>query len=150
MAAAALTVTVNTPFTAWLSTIFTAAELVNPNISGLLANPSGDGIPNLIKYALNLDPLVPAAHAPLSLTSVTDSGNTYLTVSYTQLIAPSGITYYVDISPDLNTWYTGSQFTQQTGVVDDGNGITQTVTVRILASTNLNSQIFTRLRVTQP
>jgi hypothetical protein len=56
----------------------------------------------------------------------------------------------VDISPDLSTWYTGSQYTQQTGVVDDGNGITQTVTVRILASTNLNSQIFTRLRVTQP
>ncbi len=45
-----------TPYATWASTWFTDDELANTNISGAAASPMGDGLPNLLKYALNLDP----------------------------------------------------------------------------------------------
>ncbi len=45
-----------TPYDTWATTWFSESELADTNISGAAAIPIGDGLPNLIKYALNLDP----------------------------------------------------------------------------------------------
>ncbi|MCL1920686.1 MAG: M4 family metallopeptidase [Kiritimatiellaeota bacterium] len=43
-------------FTDWQRDNFTEGELDDPNISGPDANPTGDGLSNLLKYAMGLDP----------------------------------------------------------------------------------------------
>ena len=53
---ATLSLLVQTPYAAWQSAMFTASDLTNPAISGAAAAPAGDNIPNLMKYALNLNP----------------------------------------------------------------------------------------------
>ncbi len=45
-------------FQVWQNLHFDAGQRANPGISGPSAAPSNDGIPNLVKYALNLDPWV--------------------------------------------------------------------------------------------
>ncbi len=52
------------PFDAWVDLHFTPEQLSDPNISGPEAAPSGDGIPNLVKYVLNLDPWVAGGIEP--------------------------------------------------------------------------------------
>ncbi len=52
------------PFDAWVDLNFTPEQLSDPNISGPVATPSGDGIPNLVKYVLNLDPWVTGGIEP--------------------------------------------------------------------------------------
>ncbi|MEN8693603.1 MAG: hypothetical protein ABF334_02240, partial [Akkermansiaceae bacterium] len=41
-------------FAAWQMATFSAAELVDPAISGSLASPFGDGLNNLLRYALGV------------------------------------------------------------------------------------------------
>ena len=96
---ASLAITVQATFAAWQNGYFTAAELNNPAVSGPNATPAGDGISNLVKYALGLDPksngagALPAtrAHPPTSASVSTISthatGNTnmnwYMSVKQT-------------------------------------------------------------------
>ena len=56
-ASASLNITIQTTFAAWKNIWFNPAQLTNPGISGDTATPADDGIPNLLKYALNLSPL---------------------------------------------------------------------------------------------
>src|SRR5690606_3264455 len=46
-------------FDAWRTSHFTTEELADESISGPLADANGDGVANLLAYALNLDPRVP-------------------------------------------------------------------------------------------
>lgn len=47
-------------FEDWQTANFTASELADPSVSGEVANPAGDGLCNLLKYAFDLDPRAPA------------------------------------------------------------------------------------------
>lgn len=50
------------PYDAWKNAMFpNPADRADPLISGIMATPGGDGIPNLTKYALALDPFAPSA-----------------------------------------------------------------------------------------
>jgi len=42
--------------TVWLSDYFDASQLANPTFTAMDASPTGDGIPNLTKFALGIDP----------------------------------------------------------------------------------------------
>ena len=142
--------TIQTPLTLWMATQFTADEQADPTISGALADPNHNGLPNLLEYALNRDPKAANFTPPLSSNWRTNNGSTYLTVSYTRLLGAPGISYIVEVSQDLLTWNSGSLYTQDLSAVDDGNGITQTVTVQVLQPVSATPHLFTRLRVTQP
>ncbi len=139
------------PFDAWKYANF-GSNANNAAISGPLADPDGDGIPNLIEYALNRTPTVPDATSLLTLGSETDisTGLNYLTASYSRRISAPDITYYVDVSSDLVTWNSGSAYTTDESVTADGNSVTETVKVRILSSTDQNPRMFVRLRISQP
>jgi hypothetical protein len=65
------------------------------------ADPDGDGLPNLLEYALGLDPLTPAAQPPLE-PSLTPSLPHSLTLTF--LRARPELTYEVLASGDLVTW----------------------------------------------
>jgi hypothetical protein len=88
---ASATVTIHdTPFNDWrLANFGTNAN--NNAISGDLADPDGDGIVNLLEYALNLNPNVPSASGlPTPQLNPTCG---CLTLTYTRVIAATDLTY---------------------------------------------------------
>lgn len=95
-----------TPLQTWRDNHFGNPSNVGSGENG--ASPSGDGIANLIKYALGLDPFSPIAPSQLPVGSIDDeAGVLYpvLTVNRTS-IAPD-VTYIVEVSADLQTWESG-------------------------------------------
>ncbi|WP_269539904.1 PKD domain-containing protein [Cerasicoccus fimbriatus] len=64
------------------------------------ANPMGDGLPNIIKYALGLDPLVNHANHPSAPRFYLDEAEGYL---YTMTRKPGrdDVTLMLEVSPDL-------------------------------------------------
>jgi hypothetical protein len=133
-----------TNFAAWESTCFTQAQLNTPSVSGYLANPSGDGICNLLDYAFDLNPTV--HNGPSSLPHATVNGG-YLALTYLVNKSAGDLAYSVEVSGDLQTWNSGSGYTSSPVVLSD-NGVTQTVQVTDLTSTSPANKRFIRLRVT--
>jgi hypothetical protein len=117
--------------TAWLQHYFTTAQLGNPAVSGDLATPANDGIPNLIKYALNLNPLQ-NGQSLLPIPQIVN-GQLILTFQATQ----SDLTYTVQASTNLIDW-------SANGVTTKTNGTQVTASYSLPAS----GQAFLRLQVT--
>lgn len=97
---AALAVAVDS-FAAWQALHFNADELADPAVSGALATPRDDGLTNLLKYALGLDPHVRATTGPqFSQTS------TEWVFTYTRPAGRPDLTYAVEVSRNLTAWST--------------------------------------------
>jgi len=114
------------------------------------ATPENDGVPNLLKYLYDINPSSPmtaadrAALPTLGMTTI--GGTTYLTLTYQQDAALTGVTINVQTSPDLQTWTTVSppDLSQQVGT-DSGDPIME-VGVKATGATKQ----FIRLNVTMP
>jgi endonuclease/exonuclease/phosphatase family metal-dependent hydrolase len=139
-----------TPYTTWEAQNFNAAQLANAAISGPTADPDGDGIPNLLEYALDLNPLQPSAAGLPTVGQIASGGNEYLTLTYTKVIAATDITYLQQVSGDLQTWYSGPSYTAIVSVTNNADGVTQTVVSQDLTPISSANQRFTRLEVTRP
>jgi hypothetical protein len=149
---ATLTLTIDTPFAAWQKTWFTDDEIANhPEISGPTATPAGDGISNLMKYALNLNPKTNGTGGlPVGVIG-TNAGQKYLELSYTKVISATDITYTVEVCGDVHTWNSGSSYTALVSVTNNPDGVTQTVVVRDLTPVNPSGgKRFVRLSVSMP
>ncbi len=131
---------------AWREQNFTAAQLTNSAISGDTATPAQDGVPNLLKYALGLSPLTPAAPSSLPVLSTLASGGTnYLTLSFTQLQSLADITYTVQVSDDLKTWNSGATY-----AIRVDNGATNHAVYQDLTPMGGAPRHFMRLMITRP
>lgn len=93
-------------FAEWQAANFTPAELVLPGISGPLADPSGRGLANLLNYALGRSARSGGFTAPVTVTTVTDNGNSFLQLAFTRKSYANDLTYFVEASDDLVTWTT--------------------------------------------
>lgn len=135
------------PFSTWQSANFTTSQLNDPTISGPLADPDKDGLSNLLEYALGSPPLGASNQAKPLVGTMSQNGNTYLTIQYTQSKSAVDVTLAAQVSSDLVTWQGGSGAVATTGTVD--NGLTQTVTVRDLTAIGaVGNKRFIRLQVT--
>jgi endoglucanase len=125
------------------------------------ANPSGDGLPNLLKYAFGLDPNVSGAQflPPPQVNSYTVSGQTqpYLTIVFSRQIGTGNLTYTVEATGDLTqTWTTvctatGTAAAAGAGLVGElSHGDVHTVTVRDVVPIDGATKRFLRIRVTAP
>lgn len=125
--------------------------------NGPLDNPTGDGVKNLMKYALQIPAGQPAD--PSKLPVVTVDENQHLSISFRRMVGGSGspvsgytvngITYTVQLSNDLSagSWQSGESLLEMVGTpVDNGDG-TETVTVRAIVPGGPRQ--FIRLRVDQ-
>jgi hypothetical protein len=99
-----------TPLQTWRANHFSNPSNVGAGAD--TANPAGDGVPNLIKYALGLDPYTPASASQLPTGSIQpDSGQSYLTLTANPVAQAPDVTYAVEVSGDLQTWTSGPPFT---------------------------------------
>ncbi|MEM7383713.1 MAG: hypothetical protein AAF514_02105 [Verrucomicrobiota bacterium] len=87
----------------WAASHFSAAQLVDPSISGLDADPDGDGLSNLMEMAGSTDPLAGETSDGSVAEWVEAQGFFYLKLTMTK--APiQGLVYRVETSPDLENW----------------------------------------------
>jgi hypothetical protein len=92
------------PYEDWRAFYFTPAQLADPAISGDSADPSGDGIPNLVKYAFDLNPLV-ANHPALPAGLVDRStGTNFFDIQFVELNPPAGVAYVPQVSTNFAAW----------------------------------------------
>ena len=116
------TITIHdTPFNAWRLAEF-GTNANNLAISGDFSDPDGDGIANLLEYALHLDPNVASAIG-LPIPQI-DSACGCLTLTYTKVISATDIFYLPEVASDPGgPWSTDSV----TEAVIASNGVTQTI-----------------------
>lgn len=86
-------------FGSWLDRAF--PETTDPAVVGPEASPAGDGLPNLVKFALGLDPATPAGVAAPRLV-LEGAGPPVLRYSVNRLAR--GVVLQVEQSDDLVTW----------------------------------------------
>jgi alpha-tubulin suppressor-like RCC1 family protein/subtilase family serine protease len=118
----------------WRQTYFGATA--NSGSADDTADYSGNGLPNLVKYAFRLDPVTPGASTLLPQAVL--SGNT-LTITFTEPPGINGISYGAQSSAALLSpiW---------TSVPDTGFGTTHVFSAPI----GNNTTLFLRLTVTEP
>jgi hypothetical protein len=99
-----------TPLQQWRNQFFN-----NPSNVGAGADttaPMGDGVPNLMKYALGLNPTTFVYSAQLPVPSIQpDGGQNYLTLAVNRAADPTDVIYNVEVSTDLQNWDFGPPFT---------------------------------------
>jgi len=127
----------------WRDANFSTAQLSNSAVSGDLAAPAGDQFENLAKYALGLNPWIPAA-PPIG---VSLSGS-YLQLTFPRLKAASDVTYHVQGSPDLINW--SDIWTSGTNAYTGGTNTAVFVTVPDSVRVSSVKSRFMRLGVTKP
>ena len=125
--------------------------ITDPAIIGPNANPSGDRISNLMKYALNADPTVADDSMLPVIGSVVVDGQHYLTLTFSQRTDDTTLAYEVvassDLTTDVSTWAVQTRVIS-TGTPDPLTNM-QTVIVRdnVPFETGPN-QRYIRLRLT--
>lgn len=140
-----VTATFARTFLAWRDQYFTESERADEGISGDNADPAGDSVPNLLKYALGLDPLEPARDALPSpdLRTVPGQGDArFLTLSFSHPSDVTDVSYVVQLSGDLSDW-------SETAVLAEDNeseGVT-TRTYRDVSPYDASIRRFIRLRI---
>jgi hypothetical protein len=95
-----LTVVVEDSYDAWAVRFLGSAD---PNVTGADRDPDRDGIPNLIEFALGMNPAV-SSQQGLPQPSV-EGG--VLSIIYPRYPG-AGLTYIAEVSDDLVTWSSGS------------------------------------------
>gem|GEM_PF-3488889 len=136
---ATLTLTVTFGFVSWQQSRFTVGELADMNVSGPNAVYGVDGLPNLVKYALGLEP---KQNITTELPAVSTTANDWV-YTYTRPSDRPDITYEVEVSTDLNTWTTGGVMHE---IVSTSGGIE---VWRGRYSLSSAPNVYFRLKVTQ-
>lgn len=133
-----------TPLQIWRNSYFGNPSNVGAGANG--ASPAGDGVPNLIKYALGLNPTNAAVAAQMPSGSIqTVGGLNFLTLTVNRAAEPPDVTYIVEVSSNLlSGWVSGPLNT-----VTLTNLATQLVVQDTTPVPAATAQ-FIRLRVTNP
>jgi PKD repeat protein len=118
----------------WKQAVFTPTELTNPAVSGDVANPDGDGLPNLLEYAMGTNPNVPNTNGPPNFFLT----NGVFSLTYTQFQPATDVSLVVEVSNDLLDWNPVSP----APIADEG--IIQVLAVQEMVS--MNSTRFFRFR----
>lgn len=91
-------------YDAWRASHFTDAEFPVASISGQNADPDGDGIPNILEYALGLDPKQGDTGGLPQPAIVNVGGQNYLSMTIVKPSSDTDVTYVGQVSGDLQSW----------------------------------------------
>lgn len=135
-----LAVVAQSAYATWQQSHFTPTELANPAISGPLAVTSSDGLTNLVKYALGLDPKTTAT---TGLPAATSDTNDWI-YNYTKSANATNVTVEVQYSGNLTSWST----TGISNVMLSNAGGVETWQARLPRNIAPSPAVFFRLKVT--
>ena len=136
--------------------MFTPADQANPAVSGETANPANDGIKNLEKYALGLNPYVNSQAGLPTFSLVQQGGQTYpaLTFQVPSVDPPTDLLYAPQSTPALSmatVWSTGpgivDLFTSQAPTTPGGPNLYTYIGTTLPPSAH--NKAFMRLQVTE-
>jgi surface-anchored protein len=130
------------PWENWVSTNWLPATAAITN--GPAADPDGDGIPNALEYALDLNPNMASTTGLPQFTLVTEAGETYGALTFTRVKAATDIDYLPSVRSDLSSgaWTT---LTEVVSVLDHGE--TEVVTMRDSVPHGASAARFFQFRV---
>jgi len=128
-------------YATWSRGHFSAAELADAAVSGPLADASGDGMSNLMKYALGIDPKAPGGYGDHR---VEIDGET-VSLRFSRLQKTPDITVTVEVSSDLVDWSTLATLASANS---NGDG-TEEVVFESPFGASVRDQQFLRIRVIQ-
>lgn len=116
------------------------------------ADPDHDMLSNFAEFAFNLDPSRnsrPNEYAVSGLETNISDGKKYLNLSYVRRIDRATLNYVVAVSDDLSSWdRTQTQIVQIGAATPNADGITETVTFRVLSAPAITERKFVRVEVT--
>lgn len=120
-----------------------------------LAAPDGDGVPNLLKYALGLTPGQNGAGSLPKARIASNSGSRYLSLSFSRDPSRNDVTVVVEVQSSIaGTWteiarsVNGAAFTGEGGVTEtDAAAGTKDVEIRDTQTVGSSSRRFMRVRV---
>ncbi len=130
----AATLAVVRTYAAWIG-----SWLLSGDTAAATADPDGDGLPNLVEFALGLAPTAPNTTGLPALTL--EGGEAVF--RFTRPRIATGVTYLVQTSTDLLTWSPAAVSPSAETSTPD----TETLVVRFPAA---SPRLFARLAVTQP
>jgi hypothetical protein len=108
-------------------------------------DPDGDGLANLLEFALDLDP-TSANASDSTLTIVDDSGERYPAITFTRRQALGDVTVSVQVCTNLD--FNNQIAATEISATDNGNG-TDTVVVRSTVPLSQEPRQFLRLNVAE-
>ena len=133
-------------YAAWATTHETDAALAPGTLSNdPTGDYSGDGLPNLLAYALDLDPLteLAAAQRPQLVLA-----GTWIQYDYWHDYRTTDLLFQIELSEDLNTWYTPSDIESPIPALDQHLYYDQHREYRrIKIAPNDAQRVFIRLKV---
>ena len=94
-----------TGYEAWKLALFSSTQATDPLVSGLDADPDGDGANNLVEYAFNGNPLIPGVAGKPQTENLAEGGQEYLAIRYQRRKGDS-LSTTVESTADLSavTW----------------------------------------------
>lgn len=95
-------------FTTWRADYFTVAELSDPTISGLNANPDGEQLTNSAEYAFGRHPKIRDYEGIRMAPSEDSSDRARATLTYMRPTLAADVNYILNVSSDLSTWVPSS------------------------------------------
>jgi kumamolisin len=146
---ATVTIQQMTPYQTWKTNEF-GANATDPTIAGETADPNHNGVPNLLEYAFNSNPLQGGTE-PLPVISFVQDGNglNYLAITYTVINTDPNLTCTVQVTSDLtqqtDQWNSGPAYTTILSQTVNGNTTQYTVRDNTPFSAGVNR--FIRLQV---
>ena len=135
-------------FSNWQSQWFTAAESA---ISGINADPDGDGLSNGLEYAFARNPRVAdSSDAIVSTVEMDGASGPFLTISFRRSLSLQSTSFSPEVTATLGgAWLSGGGNTLQLGVVNNGDG-SETLKYRDTTPISSATQRHIRLKVSLP
>jgi hypothetical protein len=130
-------------FNAWRLSQFTLEELVSESVSGPNGNPAGDGMGNLLKYALGHDARIPVPTG--SLPGLLVAEGSPIRFVHEERSGASDLSYRVEVSTNMGTW--------ELPVVEESRVIVREGWISVTSRVEIPDgapAIFCRLRVNSP
>lgn len=103
-----------TGYEAWRRDRFSEAQLADESISGDGADPWGEGIPNLMRYAFGMDEAGPEGRDRLPVFAIEAAeGSRFLTITYVRGEGRFDVGFEVESSSDLIDWTSNAVWVRQ-------------------------------------
>jgi kumamolisin len=149
--AATVTITEPDTYQSWKLTNFGSNAYVS-SIGGDLADPNHNGVPNLLEYAFDSNPLQAGTNPlPVQSTYTDGNGNNYVEITYTQINNDPNLTCTVQVTSDLtqqtDQWHSGPSYTTVVSQQTSGNTTTLTVRDNTPTATTPRFERFIRVQV---